>query len=119
MDAGQGAAGRLVVVRGTGSMGTRYLRILRDRIRVRTVALPVRGDRVDELRRHGFEAVRSRDDIPRSGTVSSIVATDTHRHLKDAGDLIPLGNVLIEKPLAATADGLGPFATQVRAAGNQ
>ena len=109
----------LVVVRGTGSMGSRYLRILREHLRVRAVGVPTRPSRVAKLRADGFEAVGSVDEIRREGAVVSIVATDTSRHLQDAAELLRFGDVLIEKPLAPFAEGVAELEERATASGNR
>lgn len=98
-----------VVVRGTGSIGVRHLRVLRDRLGLRPVAMPVRQERREALEREGFETVADLADVGRRAPVFSIVATDTARHLGDASELLAFGPVLVEKPLAATSRSLDDF----------
>jgi len=109
----------LVVVRGTGSIGCRYLRVLRDRLGVRVVAVPTRPARIRELLEQGVEAVGSVNEIDHSGRVACIVATDTGRHVSDAIELLHLGDVLIEKPISATTRGLTRLMLSVQTSGRR
>ena len=91
------------LVRGTGSIGMRHLQVLQGNLAMNPVAWPTRTERVPELREAGFRAIRS-GEVSQFGRLASVVATNTGRHTKDVMELLPLGNVLVEKPLAATAD---------------
>jgi predicted dehydrogenase len=101
----------VVLVRGSGSMGLRHLHIVRDVLRLETVAVPTRSDRIASLNALGFEAHASvAAAVQERSRVWSIVATDTARHVNDAIELLPHGDVLIEKPLAPSAEGIGALA---------
>jgi predicted dehydrogenase len=94
-----------VLVRGTGSAGQRHLRILRDDLCAETVAFPVRSSRTSELEAAGFRTTTDpRGLVPRP--FGAIVASSTARHVSDAIGLLPLCDVLIEKPLAPSVHGL-------------
>lgn len=93
-----------MIVRGTGSIGRRHLRVLGGLSSTRVVACPVRDSRLGELRAEGFSAA-SVSDLP-SKARGIVVATETSRHLADVETLLPLGDVLVEKPVAPTAKGL-------------
>ncbi len=96
-----------VVVCGTGSIGFRHLRVLRDSLQVKPVALPTRSSRVSELSSEGFDAVSSWENVAIDKPWFAVIATDTGRHLTDATKALELGaDVLIEKPIAPTAEGL-------------
>lgn len=119
---GQGDAGRAgpgtgmgapftVAVRGTGSIGSRHLRVLRDLgvrdlvawpVRPRAVAGPTLGDA--DLVASATALADRRPDLV-------VVATDTARHVDDTLEVLsglPAGSrVLLEKPVSHTlADGL-------------
>jgi predicted dehydrogenase len=80
----------LVVVHGTGSIGSRHLRVL-DRIGV-----PARG-----------VSVRAGTAFPADAT-AAIIATSTGRHVDDAIAALRAGcHVLVEKPVAPSTAGLG------------
>jgi predicted dehydrogenase len=100
-----------VLVYGTGSIGSRHLSVLRDRLGVAAVAMPIRPERVAELSAKGFDVARSLKEATGFQPKSSIVATDTSRHIKDAIALLPFGDVLVEKPLAPTAGGIASLAS--------
>ena len=88
-----------VLVFGTGSIGTRHLRVL-DGLGVTTLALPVRP-------RDGLSIVDSYAAASARGATAAVIATATGRHLADAMDGARAGyHLLIEKPVAATTIGL-------------
>ena len=97
------------LVRGSGSMGSRYLYLLRDELRVPVVAYPKRPARASELRDQGFQTIESLEELEQYNTLHSIVATNTGEHLKDAQLLARFGKVLIEKPLAPALSDLEGF----------
>lgn len=99
-----------VAVRGTGSIGLRHLRVLRDRLRVPTVAIPVRPGRPAQLESMNIRALSAVDALASYPSVRSVVATDTVRHLDDARELLHFGDVLVEKPLAPSTDGVAELA---------
>jgi predicted dehydrogenase len=108
---------RTVVVCGTGSIGMRHLRVLREHLGIEPVALPARAERVSAVAREGFRAVAALADLP-GGPIATIVATDTARHLADALRLLPMGPVLVEKPLAPSALGLSALEAAVQSTGH-
>ncbi len=96
-----------VVVCGTGSIGFRHLRVLRDSLKLRPVALPTRSSRISELDSKGFDAVGSWENAAIDKRWFAVIATDTGRHLADASKALVLGaDVLIEKPIASSTEGL-------------
>ena len=97
------------LVRGSGSMGSRYLHLLRDELRVPVVAYPKRASRVSELRNQGFQVIESLEQLEQYDTLYSIVATNTSEHWEDAQSLAHLGKVLIEKPLVPSLSDLESF----------
>ena len=96
-----------VVVCGTGSIGFRHLRVLRDSLQVRPVALPTRSSRISELGSKGYDAVSSWENVAIDKPWFAVIATDTGRHLTDATKALELGaDVLIEKPISSSTEGL-------------
>ena len=95
------------MVCGTGSIGFRHLRVLRDSLQLKPVALPTRSSRISELDSKGFHAVSSWEIAAIDKPWFAVIATDTGRHLTDASKALELGaDVLIEKPIAASTEGL-------------
>lgn len=91
-----------VIVRGTGSIGRRHLRVLRA-LGVQAWAYPVR-EQTGERTIEGAPVVRSYE-APGAGY--SVIATDTIRHLSDAREAVGAGlHVLIEKPIGTSAAGV-------------
>lgn len=94
-------------VLGTGSIGSRHLRVLRDLIGAEVSAIPVRPTRGSELQAAGFEVRNTLEHAVAEGVRAVVIATDTSRHLADLRSALELGcAVLVEKPLAAHATGL-------------
>lgn len=103
-----------VSVLGTGSIGSRHLRVLRDLIGADVSAIPIRPTRRSELQASGFEVRRSLDEAVASGARAIVIATDTSRHLADLRLALELRcSVLVEKPLAAGASRLSEIASAV------
>jgi predicted dehydrogenase len=92
-----------VVIRGTGSIGMRHIRVFRDLLGMRTIAVPKRLDRALSLQQEGYATARSLSEAISGEDSIVVVATDTGHHVKDAESAISLGcNVLlIEKPLSS------------------
>jgi predicted dehydrogenase len=107
-----------ILVRGSGSIGIRHLQILRDHLRCGTLAWPIRSERLDELRQQGWIAIGSLAQAIAHEPQAAVIATDTSRHVADALALLDAGlPLLIEKPLAATTDGLSELAWHAHHAG--
>jgi predicted dehydrogenase len=99
------------VVCGTGSIGLRHLRVLRDWLQLNPVALPQRPSRAIELQAEGIGTVKSWSLAAADSPQFAIIATDTSRHLMDASEALAIGaNVLVEKPVAPSAKGLRELA---------
>jgi predicted dehydrogenase len=103
-----------VSVLGTGSIGSRHLRVFRDLIGAEVWAIPIRPTRQSELQADGFDVCRALDEAVAIGTRTIVVATDTSRHLADLRRALELGcSVLVEKPIAANSAGLSQIASLI------
>lgn len=102
-----------VIVVGTGSIGMRHLRVFRDMLQLRSIAVPKRASRVAELKAEGYEAFPSLAEAVEAGGRLLVVASDSAEHLYDAEQGIALGcqAVLMEKPIAPTVAGTERLAT--------
>jgi predicted dehydrogenase len=93
-----------VAVWGTGSIGSRHVRVLAGLPHVQPIAVSIRDDRRQELARDGVATAAGLDEALAHGARAVIVATDTGRHAADAIAAIDHGlDVLVEKPMAADA----------------
>lgn len=109
-----------VIVRGTGSIGERHLRVIQERVAARPVAYPVRPEQVERWRASGIEAVASAADLEPYLPCPAIVATDTGRHVTDAVELLRSGcDVLVEKPLSPGTAGAEELARVIRETGRR
>ena len=104
-----------VVVRGTGSIGSRHLRVLRDHLGVAALAAPVRTGGGEALREEGFPVAGNAAEVAAFAPTAAVVATDTIRHLPDAAELLAYGPVLVEKPLAPALAGIGRLSAEAAA----
>lgn len=96
-------APRIVLVRGTGSIGMRHIESVRA-LGHRVIAVPARASRCAELESLGLEVSSSMREAVDLGATAAIIATDTGRHVEDATEALALGcKVLVEKPLAPSA----------------
>lgn len=93
---------RIAVV-GTGSIGLRHLRLLREVEGIVPVAVPARPQRAAELQAQGFEAVSGMEAALTLDLAGAIVATDTGRHASDTEAFLGACPVLVEKPMAPNA----------------
>lgn len=93
---------RTAVVRGTGSIGARHLRVLRSLGVSDLVAVPVRPSRTTSP---DLGDARITDSIPEAADLV-VVATDTSRHVLDAVEALDAGArvVLVEKPLVGSPE---------------
>lgn len=118
-NASAGPASRIAVY-GTGSIGFRHMRVLRDRCGAEVVAVPVRASRSAELRSQGFEVAESLEAAAASGARLAVIATDTKRHVSDLRHALALGmDALVEKPVAATASGLDEVGEEIKRRGRR
>jgi predicted dehydrogenase len=105
-------------VLGTGSIGARHLRVLRDLVATSVSAIPIRESRRPGLRDAGYEVCDSLEAAVEAGAGALIVATDTHRHLADVKTALQLGcSVLVEKPLVPAIGGLGELGSLMERSG--
>jgi predicted dehydrogenase len=104
-----------VIVRGTGSIGRRHLRVLRQ-LGIPAWAFPVR-ERAEELVIEGAPVVQSFESREAR---FAVIATDTIRHLADAREAVGAGmHVLIEKPIAPNLDEVSEFLSFAKATGRR
>ncbi len=90
-----------VAVVGTGSIGLRHLRVLRQLPAVEPVAIPKRLERVEELQKQGFSTAKDLDQAIGQGAGLCLVASDTGQHLRDGLLALARGlDTMVEKPLA-------------------
>ena len=93
-----------VAVIGTGSIGMRHLRILRLLETAKPTAVPIRPERVPQLKEEGWAAASDLDEAVRQGARLAVIASDTGRHLEDSLSALERGlDLLVEKPLAVDA----------------
>lgn len=95
-----------VAVLGTGSIGMRHLKVLRQMGNVQPIAVPKRRgrERIRFLKEAGYVTALDLEEAVRKGATHCIIATDTGQHVRDG--LIALENgldILSEKPLATSA----------------
>ena len=101
-------------VLGTGSIGARHLRVLRDLVGAPVSAVPVRASRHEELEAQRFKVFRTLEEAVAAGARAIVVATDTARHVADLQAALKLGCcVLVEKPLSPMANGLAALARAI------
>lgn len=94
-----------VAVIGMGNMGTRHLATLKRLGVARTVAVSQQPDRVNHLRDTGVTVARDLREWSEWRPALGIVASNTGRHAADALKALGYGlDLLVEKPLAATAE---------------
>ena len=114
----EGAGLRVVAVMGTGSIGVGHLKALGRLARVAPLAIPVRAQRVEELRARGCQAVSTLQEASSEGARLGVIATETNRHVPDGLAAIRLGwDLLVEKPLARSAPEARQLAAEARRAG--
>ena len=96
------------LVRGTGSIGMRHMRVFRDLVRIRTIAIPKHRDRGLYLLENKYEFSQSLADAVLGKNSLLVVASETACHLEDTLEGIALGcsAILIEKPIMSSLDGV-------------
>lgn len=109
-----------VAVIGTGSMGMKHLKVLREIPGVRPVAIPIRPGRLEELRKAGYLAVKDISETGRVGATLCIIATDTGRHVEDGLVAVKAGlDLLVEKPLSTDASEAKKLCLEAAGSGRQ
>jgi predicted dehydrogenase len=99
-----------ILVCGTGSIGLRHLRVLRDGLGLSPSAMPIRRTRIPELQAEGIRTIAAWQEAAALAPRFAIIASDTSRHVADASKALALGaDVLVEKPLAPSVLGLHDF----------
>lgn len=94
----------MIGVLGTGSIGTRHLEVLKA-LGIPSVAIPIRPEKGEELRRSGQACANTLDEAKSLGVHGVVIATETGRHAIDIERGLDLGlDVLCEKPLSFSAD---------------
>ena len=105
-----------IAVVGTGSIGTRHLRVLKQIPEVGAIAVPKRRGRVDELSQLGQVAARNIGQAAEMGATLAIIASDTGQHLEDGHAALTNGlDILVEKPLTKNsleAESLAKYAIE-------
>ncbi len=102
---------------GTGSIGTRHLKILRGLGSVTPVAVPKRRERLAQLAEEGYDTAASLDEAMDKGITLGIVASETGLHVADGSACIQRGlDILVEKPLAVNAEQAGVLSGHGQAA---
>lgn len=95
-----------VAVIGTGSIGMRYLTLLKQQEGVVPVAIPKRKERRGELESQGWQTTASLREAVAQGAKLAIIATNTSRHTADALEALAEDmDLLVEKPLSVDAVG--------------
>ncbi|MCG3204404.1 MAG: Inositol 2-dehydrogenase/D-chiro-inositol 3-dehydrogenase [Elusimicrobia bacterium] len=112
--------GGSILVRGTGSVGYRHLRLLSDKTPRQVWAYPSRFLRQQELQKQGFNLTKSFAEARMKGVQACVIATDTGKHLADAKKALKVGfHVLIEKPLASDSRGAKVLLREAKTARRQ
>lgn len=101
------------LVRGTGSIGARHVRVLQALGVFDVLAWPVRAGRVLADRSDAFGGVQQVDGYPDEGVDLVVIATDTARHVDDTLEALAHtpAAILLEKPVSAGAQEAVPLAT--------
>jgi len=95
---------RHVAVVGSGSIGMRHVKVLRQIEGLGPIAIPKRAHRLGELSEQGIQVARDIGEAVEKGATHCIIASDTGEHLRDALDAVRHGlEVLVEKPMAVNA----------------
>ena len=61
-----------VLVRGSGSMGSRYLQLFQDELGISPVVFPKRKERLAELTGRGFQVIEDLAELDRSSPVLQV-----------------------------------------------
>ena len=66
-----------VLVRGSGSMGSRYLQLFQDELGISPIVFPKRNERMVELTGQGFQVIKDLAELDRSSPVYSRLSRHT------------------------------------------
>jgi len=92
-----------IAVVGTGSIGSRHLRILKENLHLDPIAIPKRHDRQNFWLAQGYKASAVLPEIKTGAIGLAIIASNTSCHLNDSLDALEKGyHLLVEKPLCTT-----------------
>ena len=110
----------MIAVVGTGSMGMRHLQALAAQDDCTVVAVPCRHSRLASLSEAGYTTAASVGAAALRGARFCIIASDTGRHVEDGTEALRHGlHVLVEKPIAPTADQATTLVRAATAAGRR
>ncbi len=105
---------------GTGSIGSRHIRVLQSLRGVQAIAVPRRAERVAQWHAQGYRAAATLQEAIGQGASGVVIATDTGRHRDDALAALEAGlDVLVEKPLAVDAAQAREIARRAQALGRR
>lgn len=94
----------MVAVMGSGSAGSRHLRVLKSITGVTPISVPQRTSRIAELEASGYATAIDLAGAKTAGATAAIVATNTGRHLEDAVSAFQNNlDLLLEKPMTVDA----------------
>jgi predicted dehydrogenase len=94
-----------IAVVGTGSIGSRHLKILKEKLNVNPIAIPKRRDRKTFWRKRGYNALSELPELKDREMGLAIIASNTSCHLNDSINAMNKGyDLLIEKPMCANLD---------------
>ncbi|MEI6321677.1 MAG: Gfo/Idh/MocA family oxidoreductase [bacterium] len=100
---------KIIVVRGTGSIGMRHAEVLRGAGH-EVLLFPKREERIKSLSSEGWACVDTWSEAQAAGATHAIIATDTVCHIEDTIAALEVGLiVLVEKPIALSMQAAGPL----------
>ena len=101
MNPGSSKLRPVIGVFGTGSIGSRHMKLLAER-EAQVIVVPQREARRSELSQQGWRTASGLKELKELGASAVVVATETTKHLEHIQQALELGfRVLAEKPLVA------------------